>query len=291
MIKFNHQSNTIQNAVDLLISSKIGVVRDTTIKTYTNLFKCLSSYIDFNRELDESACLELERKVRQADISETTKNTYLRNWKVLVKAQNDPSLPIPVIRKVDTAKDTYTQSEIETMLRTPKSADFCTFRNWLIILLLIDTGARNSTIRGIRVRDIDLDRQQILIRNTKNGHPIILCFGKFTAVQLKKYLTVRNEDDLLFCDAWGNELTEGALRQGVEKYLRKLGIEGNIHKFRHTFAKRMLLDEGIDPFTLMKMLGHNNITVTLNYCNLFNADVIKKYSSPVDKNTRHKISF
>ena len=51
----------------------------------------------------------------------------------------------------------------------------------------------------------------------------------------------------------------------LKRIAEKIGIEPfSIHKLRHTFATRCI-ESGMKPKTLQKILGHSDITVTLNY--------------------------
>ena len=67
---------------------------------------------------------------------------------------------------------------------------------------------------------------------------------------------------------------------------RKAGIEDvrcSPHTFRHTFAKKSLVNGG-DLFALQKILGHSSLEVVRLYVNLATADVHsqqRKYG-PVD---------
>jgi len=53
------------------------------------------------------------------------------------------------------------------------------------------------------------------------------------------------------------------------------------HVFRHTFAKRNIL-AGMDAFSLAALLGHQDLTVTRRYVNLWGNDLevkAKQYST------------
>ena len=55
--------------------------------------------------------------------------------------------------------------------------------------------------------------------------------------------------------------------------------------FRHTFARKYLLDCGGNAFTLQKLLGHATLEMTKKYCAIFNADIANGYDnlSPLEQ--------
>ena len=61
-------------------------------------------------------------------------------------------------------------------------------------------------------------------------------------------------------------------------YHNHRGIKtASIHKYRHTFAKKYLMDCGGNAFTLQKLMGHSTLNMTKHYCRLFDNDVGKDY--------------
>ena len=84
----------------------------------------------------------------------------------------------------------------------------------------------------------------------------------------------------LFPNESGLQLTENGLRCSIAKYNRKRGVQKtSIHLFRHTFAKKYLVDCGGNAFTLQRLLGHSTLDMTKHYCTIFDADITKNFES------------
>ena len=73
-------------------------------------------------------------------------------------------------------------------------------------------------------------------------------------------------------------LSENALRLAIAHYNRSRGVgKTSIHLFRHTFARKYLVDCGGDAFMLQKLLGHSTLAMTKHYCAIYDADISKNY--------------
>jgi integrase/recombinase XerD len=75
-------------------------------------------------------------------------------------------------------------------------------------------------------------------------------------------------------------LSENALRLAISRYNIKRGVnKTSIHLFRHTFARKYLIDCGGNAFTLQRLLGHSTLDMTKHYCNIFDMDITKNYDN------------
>ena len=93
-------------------------------------------------------------------------------------------------------------------------------------------------------------------------------------------------EDYLFCDEYGKMLTENALRLAITRYNKQRGVsKTSIHMFRHTFARKYLMDCGGNAFTLQKLLGHATLEMTKHYCAIFNSDITNGFDniSPLEQ--------
>ena len=77
------------------------------------------------------------------------------------------------------------------------------------------------------------------------------------------------EDDYLFCNVSGEQLSKASLAQGYRQYTRDRGVnKSNIHGLRHTFAREWFLNGG-DVVQLSKILGHSTLAMSEHYMNIY----------------------
>lgn len=268
------KSLTLDDAFEnfLLVKNSQGLT-EATLTNYKSALHCLSKYMDTSipiSDLQKSDLQKVFTKMRSINLSTNTIASYVRILKVFLSWAKDEgycSITLPSYRTEETVKETYTDKELTALLKKPnmKTCRFPKYRTWVIINFLVNSGARASTIRSILIDDVDLERGTVIYRHNKNRkvQTIPLCSQMITI--LKEYLHYRKgaSSDYLFCTESGEMMTEHALRNAVVRYNTSRGVsKTSIHLFRHTFAKKYLIDCGGDAFTLQRILGHSTLDMT-----------------------------
>jgi integrase len=84
-------------------------------------------------------------------------------------------------------------------------------------------------------------------------------------IELKLRSEYLGDEDPVFASKKGTPLGHrNVTRRGFEPAVARAGIEGvTFHAMRHAFASRMIA-RGIEPVTLAKLMGHEDIRETLN---------------------------
>ena len=272
-----------------VISKQACGLKEVTIRNYRNHYHSISKFFDWDRPLCEVTEDDLDRMIsdmREAGLAHNSISSYLRVFVTFLtwcRGKGFTDLVLKNWKQEETVKETYTDEELITLLKhPPRSCTFRTFRSWVIINFLIDSGCRAATVRNIHNSDVSLERCQIIFRHMKGGKVQVIPISSRMIVILREYMRIRGGEgnDFLFCDEYGGPLSENALRLSIASYNRSRGIEKtSIHLFRHTFARKYLLDCGGNAFTLQKILGHSTLKMTKHYCSIYDADIAKNYDS------------
>lgn len=272
---------------DFVISQTAQGLSSVTLTNYRHHFHSISRHLDTSQSMDTLTKSKLEAMVvsmRQSGLAHNSISSYCRVLRTFLgwcEREGMTVPPMPHIKDKETVKESYTDEELEAILKRPnKNCSFCEYRNWVVVNFLMNCGCRASTVRNIQNRDVDLDTRQIIFRHNKNGKiqtvPLCSVMGSI----LREYMAVRKgkSDDYLFCDQYGGMLSMNALRLAVARHNQSRGVsKTSTHLYRHTFARKYLVDCGGDAFMLQKLLGHSTLKMTKHYCAIYDADIAKNF--------------
>ncbi len=168
---------------------------------------------------------------------------------------------------------TFSQKHIETMLDSCNQAEPLGFRDYVLLLVFLDTGMRLSELCGLRVGDVHDRYVRVLGKGRKEReigiHPEV---GKLLWKYIHKYRKpARPAEEGLFVGRYGEPLTLSGVENMFKRLKRQCGLEGvrvSPHTFRHTFAK-MYLEQGGELFKLSREMGHSTVQVTEAYLKQF----------------------
>jgi site-specific recombinase XerD len=143
------------------------------------------------------------------------------------------------------------------------------FRDYVLMLVLLDTGIRVSELCGLTLDDLHEGYFKVFGKGRKEREVGI---SPTTAKFLWKYVHLyrAQSDDAvqtLFTNIAGKPLTPW----GVEQILQRVKVAAGItdvpvtaHKFRHTFA-RTWLERGGEVYSLSRLMGHSSVKITEIY--------------------------
>lgn len=182
---------------------------------------------------------------------------------------------IDQMRKILTSFDLRVKSEL---------------RNLLLVMILFDTGVRNSELSRIKIEDINFVDRSIYIYATKTNTFRTVYYSKETERILNAYrreVLKGKEKGPLFlkfqsvCDEPKDEqiTIENIGRVLRRKCIKLFGkdFKMNPHKFRHTFATYFVINDG-DPFSLRELMGHTNLETTKIYVDMSPKDLKAKHT-------------
>jgi integrase len=160
-----------------------------------------------------------------------------------------------------------TADELKKMIDTPTTFQVV-FRQ--VFLFGCYTGLRIGDMLKIKWADIKAEKLYVKQQKTKavlyiDLHPM----AQKILAEIRENQTTPN--DFVF----GAEVNERSLNNALKRWAKKAEIDKNIHIHvaRHTFAT-LLLANGIDLYTVSKMLGHKSIQSTQIYAKVM--DIAKQ---------------
>lgn len=225
------------------------------------------------------------------DVNQQTINSYLRAYRAFGNFCEEEGLiegfKCPIKEVEPPAKQVYTDKELKRLLKKPDINDFEEYRNFIIISLILSTGARCNTILNIQIKDVELEEGYITFNTTKAHKIVRIGLERKIRRDLTEYITrwrsfiffENGEDeaipntDYLFCNTYGEQLTRGGLSKAIANYNKRRGVEKtSIHLLRHTFAKNWITSGG-DIISLAKVLTHSELEMVKRYSNLYGEDV------------------
>lgn len=139
-----------------------------------------------------------------------------------------------------------------------------------IILLGARAGLRRGEMQNLMWTDIDFKKGVLSITPKKDWTPKDyecrdIPMSKDLKVHLQK---LPKRGPYVLYDVYGDRLSIDSITTYFrDKIVKKCGLEGNVHKLRHTFASH-LVQNGVDLYTVSKLLGHSSIKTTEIYAHL-----------------------
>ncbi len=192
------------------------------------------------------------------------------------------SLHAPKIEKK--APEIMTQEEIESLLAQPAGETPKEIRDRAMLELLYATGIRVTELITLRVSDVNLSNNTIMLTDAKKTRTVP--FGRPAREALVRYLDGTREEMLedksseyLFANCSGQTMSRQGFWKLIKLYARKAGIEADItpHTLRHSFAAH-LVENGADLKSVQEMLGHSDISTTQIYANMNQNHLREVYS-------------
>lgn len=181
-----------------------------------------------------------------------------------------------------------TPADVELLLASAKRGQ-SPHRDVAIIRFLYDTGVRASELCGITFEDIDENAQSVKIFG-KGRKWRLVYYGNKTARALWKHMNdigliwgeeARAQTAPLFASERGTRAGQNLQPRALHLMITKTGVRAGVanvypHRFRHTFAINFLKNGG-NQMSLMRALGHTDLTMTKHYVNFADADLEEQW--------------
>lgn len=207
----------------------------------------------------------LTTRLDQDGITKATHNRHLACLKTIFKMAvrwgalaHNPAAPIRSLKEDPTIPRALSDSETAKLLsELPDHA-----RRTAIVAL--DTGMRKSELFGLQWQDIDFERRQVTVRQSKNGSFRVIPMTDRVLEELRK-----QQQTGVIPYVLPSALRSGQRAETVKDALSSAGHRAGIghvhlHVLRHTFATR-LREAGQPLDRIMALLGHKTMAMSLRY--------------------------
>lgn len=151
----------------------------------------------------------------------------------------------------------------------------------------------NKTVNFVRIDEKEKRVKEISTPKTKNSvrviplpertKDILLTHRTRQREKLLRFGKKQSADTPVFCTTTGTYFERQAILKIIKPLYKKAGIQGkNFHDLRHTYATR-LFELGEQPKTVQMLLGHSNVSTTLNVYTHVLDDLKVKSASKIDQ--------
>lgn len=269
---FNRVNSNV-NFLEYVLSVAESKVKSDTRATYNGwmaLHGMLARYCKSGMTfavVSEAWCNGFREFLLDEPISQNTKAVYWSKFRSLLKEavkdgilQTNPTLRLDGVPRVDTERTYLTLDEVKAMVNAPCQTDVLK-RAFLFSCL---TGLRKSDVERLTWGDVSTNGEftRIIFRQKKTkGMEYIDITPQ--AVQFMGERGADGErvfDGFHYTETYNIHLQRWAVMAGVTKPI-------TYHSSRHTFAL-LMLDLGVDIYTLSKLLGHRKVTTTMVYAHI-----------------------
>ena len=276
----------------------VDKVTESVVRRYINDLQSRGKYSFYADDSAKEVNYPERRRDYRQPVSTVTINNYIRNLSAFFNwLDNDYLLkknPMKKVRQIKvnrTAKEYISDNDFKKLTGSLDRSYYSEHRDYAMIMLMMDSGMRLGECSSLTVGDLNLTKRHLILRAevTKGRKSRTVYFSPRTEQILRRWIQFKDryvESDYLFpVKHSGAHVEVSTFETNFKKYLRRAGINEKItpHCLRNNFAKRCLMN-GMDVFSLSKILGHSSVTVTEQaYLDLTDEDIGKRYQqfSPV----------
>jgi integrase/recombinase XerD len=169
------------------------------------------------------------------------------------------------------------------MLSSCDTSEPLGFRDYVILLLLLDTGMRIGELCGLRLDDVYDRYIKVFGKGRKEReiglHPEV---SKLLWRYIHRYRhPVDANERALFIGRLGEPLQLIGFQHILQRVKHASGLDDikfSAHVFRHTFAK-WYMEQGGDLFNLSREMGHSDVRITKVYLEDYSSVEARKHHS------------
>lgn len=240
----------------------------TTLKSYISHVRCFYRWLGKRprqtKVSDISAYfihLREERKLSQGTLSAAYSGIKVFWEQILVRKW--PAQRIPRSRQARRLPQVLSVTEVRALLTATEN-----LKHRSLLETLYATGVRLGEVVKLEFRDIQADRDLLLVRSGKGNKDRRTVLPATLLGHLRHYYrTYRPERYLFEGRTPGRHLSRRTVQAVFQQARQRIGLRGKrvgVHVLRHSFATHQL-EAGLDLPTLQSILGHRHLRTTARY--------------------------
>ena len=208
-------------------------------------------------------------------------NHYITAISEYLKFIGEPNLMLKKIKVQlqNNVENVITREEFEKLLKCLKHDG--KRKMYYICLFLGKTGARVSELRQFKKKDLLRGYAEI---PTKGKIRRVYFCDSLRSEDVYSFFVVFKDDDFLFQNRFGEQITTRGIAQQLTNYANKYGINKKVmhpHSFRHFFAIEFLKRDN-DIALLADLMGHSSIKTTAIYLRLSKQQQIERLNKAMN---------
>lgn len=152
-----------------------------------------------------------------------------------------------------------------------------------MLALLYSCGLRVSEVLHLKLEDIDLDRRQMRIHQSKGRKDRYIPLAESTLPLLTNYVISHKPKYYLFEGQKSMIYSASSVRAFLERSRKRARIHKRItpHTLRHSYATH-LIENGVNLRLVQELLGHSKPETTMIYTHVAKKDLLS-VQSPLDR--------
>jgi site-specific recombinase XerD len=196
----------------------------------------------------------------------------------------DPMLDVTMPKVSKLPRVVLSRSQAARLVEAPSRYTPVGKRDRAILEVLYGTGIRVGECARLELRDVDLGKGTLFVRQGKGRKDRIVPFSGEAAAALDLYLREgrpalarsARQQALFLSSTNGKPLPSTTIQLAVRQAAQTAGLKLAVtpHSLRHTYATH-LVQGGADIRHVQKLLGHSSLQSTAIYTRVFPSDLVK----------------
>ncbi len=276
----NENKEIIRSFISYLKGKRYSV---STVQTY---FTYIADFLSFVNDipLDTLTNRDVERFIEEVFIprkySISTHRQFISAVKLFIVFYPNSKIEDPALTRPNRSKflpTVLSKEEVIDILRCTKN-----LKHRAILAMIYSAGLRISELLNLQLSHIDIDRRQIIVKNSKGRKDRNVILAKSFIPLMLNYLQTYKPIVFFTEGKPSQKYSAESIRAFLKRSCKEATISKNVtpHTLRHSYATH-LLENGIDLRYIQELLGHSKPETTMLYTHVAKKDLLN-IESPLD---------